>query len=218
MKVSCLLDILDILDKCIKKENVIADISSGINSEIDAMKLGINKIDINNETILTSEKIIKAAKKHIDILHVYGYRWTRDNEKELTNALKSKVKVRVIISDFNNDITMEFYKNHMNSDIKSKIKEVLNLWRYICVNLGDDSNLEIYLFDGAITHALHLNENSVVIKSIPACKSYNKGNTTTIYSKKLENGIYEKYAQEIEQIVKESTLYTIEDLLEKSEN
>ncbi|SUY47093.1 Uncharacterised protein [Clostridium putrefaciens] len=215
MIVSCL---LDILDKCIKKENVIVDISSGINSEIDAMKLGINKIDINNETILTSEKIIKAAKKHIDILHVYGYRWTRDNEKELTNALKSKVKVRVIISDFNNDITMEFYKNHMNSDIKSKIKEVLNLWRYICVNLGDDSNLEIYLFDGAITHALHLNENSVVIKSIPACKSYNKGNTTTIYSKKLENGIYEKYAQEIEQIVKESTLYTIEDLLEKSEN
>lgn len=213
--VSCL---LDILKKHFTDEELIKDISEGINSEIDAMKLGIKKIDINNEKVLTPEKIIKSAKKRIDILHVYGYRWTRDNEIILTQALKNKVKIRVIISDFNNEIAMRFYSNHMGRDVRSKLQEVLNKWKDIYDNSGRSDNLEIYLFDGAITHAVYLNEQSVVIKSIPACKLYSEGNITTIYSKKLENGIYEKYEQEINQIVKESKLYSIEELLKKSEN
>jgi len=113
---------------------------------------------------------------------------------------------------------MKFYSNHMGRDIQSKVKEVLIKWKDIYVNSGQNNNLKIYLFDGAITHALHLNEHSAIIKSIPACKVYSEGNITTIYSKKLENGIYEKYEQEINQIVKESKLYTIEELLKKSEN
>ncbi|AVP62353.1 MAG: hypothetical protein E6274_15605 [Clostridium sp.] len=213
--VSCL---LDVLKKYATDEELIKDIYEGVNSEIDAMQLGIKKIDINNEKLLTPEKIIKSAQKRIDILHVYGYRWTRDNETILTEALKNRVQIRVIISDFNNDITMKFYSNNMERDIQSKIQEVLNKWKEIYINSGQRNNLEIYLFDGAITHALHLNEQSVVIKSVPACKLYSKGNITTIYSKKLENGIYEKYEQEINQIVKESKLYPIEELLKKSEN
>lgn len=210
--VSCL---LDIIKKLFNDEELIKDIASGINSEINAMKLGIKKIDINNEKTLTPEKIIKCAKKQIDILHVYGFSWTRDNQVILNEALKNKVKIRVIMADFNNEISMKFYSNHMARDVEGKIKEVLNLWKEIYYDSGQNNNLQIYLFNGAITHAIHLNEKNVVIKSIPSCKSYAKGNITTIHSQKLENGIYEKYEQEINQIIKESTQYTIEELLKK---
>jgi hypothetical protein len=213
--VSC---ILEILNKYFREDNLIKDICDGIDSEIAAMNLGIIKIDISNETMITPEKIIKYAKKRIDILHVYGFTWTRENQVILTEALKNKVQVRVIIADFNNEISMKFYGNHMGKDIKREIREVLKIWKDIYINSQQNNNLQIYLFDGAITHALHLNENYVVIKSIPACKSYSKGNVTTIYSKKIEDGIYEKFEQEINQIVKESTPYTIEELLKRSEN
>lgn len=212
--VSCL---LDIIKKLFNDEELIKDIVSGIDSEINAMKLGIKKIDINNEKMLTPEKIIKYAKKRIDILHVYGYGWTRDNQAILAEALKNKVQVRVIIADFNNEISMKFYSNHMNRNVEEKIQEVLKIWENIYDEAGQKDKLQIYLFDGAFTHAIHLNEKYAVIKSIPSCKSYAKGNVTTIYSKKLENGIYEKYEQEINQIVKESTPYTIEEL-QRSEN
>lgn len=213
--VSCL---LDILKKYATDEELIKDISEGINSEIDAMKLGIKKIDINNEKELTPEKIIKSAKKSIDILHVYGYTWTRDNEMILTEALKNNIQMRVIIPDFNDDIAMKFYSNHMKRDVKIKIGEVLNKWKDIYINSGK-KNLKIYLFNGAITHAVHLNEHSVVIKSIPACKLYCKGNITTVYSGKVDNGIYESYKEEIEQIIKESKLYNSDELLKScSEN
>lgn len=208
--VSCL---LDILKKYATDEELIKDISDGINSEIGAMALGIKKIDINNERTLTPEKIIKCAKKHIDILHIYGDSWTRENEIVLTEALKNKVQVRVIMSDFNNDITMKFYSSHMGKDVKSKIQEVLEKWKNIYVNSGLNNNLKIYLFSGAITHTIHLNEHSIVIKSIPACKAYAQGKIITIYSKNSNEGIYEKYEQEITQIVKESNAYTIEELL-----
>lgn len=208
--VSCL---LDILKKYATDDELIRDISEGINSEIDAMKLGIKKVDINNEKVLTPERIIKLAKKRIDILHVYGYSWTRDNAVLLTEALKNRVKIRVIISDFNNETAMKFYSNHMERNISSKIDEVLDKWKEIYINSGQSENLQIYLFDGAITHAVHLNEHSIVIKSIPSCKSFSKGNVITIFSKKLNDGIYGKYEQEIEQIIKESKPYTIDELL-----
>lgn len=51
--VSCL---LDILKKGFNDEEIIEDISEGINSEIDAMKFGIKKIDINNEKKFVSTK------------------------------------------------------------------------------------------------------------------------------------------------------------------
>lgn len=205
--VSC---ILDILKKYATDEELIEGISGGINSEIDAMKLGIKRIDINNEKKISPEKIIKAAKKSIDILHVYGYTWTRDNEEILTKALKNKVQVRVIIADFNNETTMKFYENHMKRNVNAKIKETLKIWKKIYKNAATDNNLKIYLFDGAITYALHKNEHSVVIKSIPSCKEYSKGKITTIYSKKTINGIYGNYEEEFNQIVAESKLYTFE--------
>lgn len=213
--VSCL---LDILKKYAGDEELISDISEGINSEIDAMKLGIKRIDINNEKVLSVERIIKSAKKRIDILHVYGYTWTRDNETILTDALKKNIKVRVIISDFSDDISMKFYSNHMGKDVRTEIAKVLRIWKNIYTNSGQNNNLQIFLFNGAITHALHLNEHSIIIKSIPACKLYSKGNVTTIYSKKLDRGIYEKYEEEIGQIVQESKLYNIDELLKRSES
>ncbi|WP_105176701.1 hypothetical protein [Clostridium cagae] len=213
--VSC---ILDILKKYCTDEQLIQDISEGINSEIDAMKFGIKKIDINKENLIISEYIIKLAKKRINIVHVYGYSWTRENESLLTYALRNNIEIRLIIADFYNDVTMNFYSNHMNRSVKIKIEEVLEKWKDIYINSGQKNNLHIYLFDGAITHALYLNEHSVVIKSIPSCKSYCKGNVTTIYSKNIPNGIYQKYDEEINQIIKESKEYTIEELLKKSEN
>lgn len=158
---------------------------------------------------MSPQKIIVCAKNHIDILHIHGCTWTRDNEEILTNALKSKVKIRVVMADFYNDVTMNFYSNHMNRNVKEKCQEALKKWKEIYnTSCG---NLEIYLFDGAITHALHFNEKYGVIKSIPSCKAYSKGNTITIYSKKLDNGIYEKYEQEFNQIILESKLYSISE-------
>lgn len=93
------------------------------------------------------------------------------------------MKIRVIISDFNNETAMKFYSNHMERDISSKIDEVLVKWKEIYINSGQNDYQQIYLFDGAITHTVHLNEHSVVIKSIPSCKSFSKGNIITIFQR-----------------------------------
>lgn len=113
------------------------------------------------------------------------------------------------MSDFSNKVTMDFYSKHMNRDVNEKCQETLKKWKEIYNN--SCGNLEAYLFDGTITHVLHFNEKYGVIKSISSCKSYSKGTTITIYSKKLDNGIYEKYEQEFNQIIHESKPYNISE-------
>lgn len=200
--------IFDILSKAVREESLLISLSKGINTEVNALKLGVEEIDLDNKKYLSTEKIIKSAKNNIDIFNIYGFTFARDNETEFINAINRGVKVRVVLADFENDINMKFYKNHMrNRDVASKVKEVLNLWQEVIGKSNNPELLEVYLYDGSFTHALHINEEYIILNSISSCKDYQSGVHAAICAKKIDGGVYEQFRDEFEEIINESRRY-----------
>lgn len=200
--------LLEYINKGINKKEDLKEICKCLNSEVNAIGLGINKIDIEGEKQLSLEKIIGEAKTRIDILHVQGLTWTKNNDTLLINALKNKeLQMRIIISDFEDSSVVDIYKKAMGIDISKNKQEFIKIWKRIYEESGSNENLEIILFNGIITHAVHINEKNIIIKSIPTCKKKNGLTTVTIFAERSMKGIYSNYNDEIIHIINESRPY-----------
>lgn len=175
-----------------------------VDGESSATEFGVTKI--YNKDTNVSKKIIIDARKCIDIMHVYAQSWTRSNRAELINALKNKKTiVRVILADYRSEVIVNNYNNQYNSnDISQTIQDVIKTWKEIYVESGSNNNLKLYLYNGNIVNAIYLNEEKVVAIHFASNKVRHEDEMTVIECKMKNNGLYNRYKTEINNVIDES--------------
>lgn len=201
--------VLDFFNKCNREEELINKVCDCINGESNATKYGV--LSISDKDNNKSTDIINEAKESIDIMHVYGRSWTSNNRANLINSLKNKnIKIRVILADYEDKVIVNLYNRQYNtSDIESRIKGVLELWKEIYVESGEKNNLEIYLYSGSITSAIYLNDTKSVALHFCSYKKRHNDEMTEIECVKNIDGLFNRYKNEIEYVISESRKFKI---------
>ncbi|MBJ8095570.1 hypothetical protein [Bacillus cereus] len=163
----------------------------------------------------------KAAKKQIDIVHIYGRTWTHTNLTQIKDKLRnSNCKIRVILlhpeSDFISGLTSTY--NCSEEEIRKRITDVENIWREIyqekqrVKRRKTQSTLDLYYTKFLPMHSLYRFDGNVIqiqAKTTPG----RSGDLTTIICKensKADN-LYNKYIHEIDELIEFSELLNLEE-------
>ncbi|WP_368254763.1 hypothetical protein [Clostridium paraputrificum] len=202
--------ILDYFNKSRNEEILIEKVCDCVNGESCAGRLGV--INLSSTYSNGTYNILEETKKSIDIMHVYGEHWTRSNRQQLIDILKNKsIKVRVILADYEDEITINTYNRQYNTDdIKDRIGRVVAFWKDIYKQSGSKENLELYLFPGVLTAAIYINENKAVALHFLSSKNRHLDEMTEVVAKKVDKGLYDRYKKEIQYVIDESRIVALD--------
>lgn len=209
-----------LINELILKDKMIALILEKLKIKEEIDKTGILSFYKSPE-VIDYKYYLSPAKKNIDIFHVYGRTWTHNNYNVLQNKVKnSNCKIRVILvnpdSKFIDGLADTF--NCSPTELKGRILEVEKSWRALYKEKErqrkrrSQSSLELYYTDCFPAHSLYrFDDNLIHIQSKPTKGRSNE--LTTIVCKKTARAddLYNKYLQEIEDIIAESTRVDLEN-------
>lgn len=200
--------IIEVLNNMYTEQEIINKVCDCINGESDSAKLGVINLKSTMADSSLIEEFLDSTKKELFIMQVYGYGWTSINRKNLIKVLSNKkVRVKVILSNYTDNITMDMYKKQYNGkDVKNKIKDTLKLWKEIYDSSGSNENLEIKLFDGIISNVIYGNEKKIISYSFSSTKDRKLDKMTMLYTKKIDTNdcLYERYLDEFRGVFEES--------------
>lgn len=188
-----------------------------LKEEID--KTGIVSFHKSTD-IIDYKYYFNSSKKNIDIFHVYGRTWTHSNFNLLQNKIKnSNCKIRVILvnpeSKFISGLAHTF--NCTEEELKSRISEVEKIWKTLYEEKEKQkrkktqSSLELYYTNCFPAHSLYrFDDDLIQIQSKPTIGRSSE--LTTIVCKKTAktDNLYNKYLDEIEDIIAESISVNLE--------
>lgn len=207
--------VLGIIDKVFMEQDLINFVCDRVQLKKEIDKLGIINITTDVRHDIDYREYIKEASNHIDIIHVYGYTWTKDNiEYILDNISKKETKVRVLLvdpaSDLVNILALQYEKSV--EEVRKKISDTFEFWKDKCRerdnNFKFKGNIEIYYTKGNLNTAFYRMDDFLVAVHINSNHSSKSNVISGIKMKKNNNdfSLYSVYLNEMNELFKESSL------------
>lgn len=211
---------LGLVNDLILKDKMIALIIEKLKVKEEIDKTGILSFYKSSDAI-KYKTFFDNSKRNIDIFHVYGRTWTNNNHNSIKNKIRnSNCKIRVILvnpnSKFLDGLASTF--NCTSDELKRRIYEVEQMWKALYVEKKkqkkrrSQSSLELYYTDCFPAHSLYRFDDKLIQVQSKPTRGRSNELTTIVCKKSTEpDNLYNKYLEEIEDIIVESTLINLEN-------
>ncbi|PHC37067.1 hypothetical protein COF01_15410 [Bacillus pseudomycoides] len=196
------------------KNNLVEMIFKNIELKENIKKTGID------ETLLNTSDVdygyyIKKAKNTIDVFHIYGGTWTRNNHDFLVNRLlHSNCKIRIFLMSPNSKFLPALADQYgiTPEELKSKIEEVKRLWEDIYAKKksqrrkATQSDLKLYFHESFPSRSIYRIDDQVIVVDSKIIKGRSNKLPVLICSDtKKTNDFYNYYVTELDQLALQGT-------------
>ncbi|MDM8129344.1 hypothetical protein QUV80_12855, partial [Paraclostridium benzoelyticum] len=168
--------ILGIINEYILKETLVELILDKLRIKSEVDTTGLEEI-LAGITEINYKNYFKKAKKHVDIVHIYGRTWTNNNIDEIMDRIMaSNCKVRVVLVDPESPFVhgLENHFDYKEGEIKRHIEEVTSIWKekYKKIEKTQSSGkrkpknlgkIELYYQKGQPTNAMYGVDDRIIV-------------------------------------------------------
>lgn len=165
------------------------------------------------------------AKSYIDIIHNYAKTWTNSNFDFIKNTVMNKeCHLRVVLLNPDSLFVpaLEKHYDDEEGELIGLIKEMSDKWkslyyaveekRKVCKEKKSSTyknricgSVELYYFNGQPTNSIYRIDDEIIVVNTKSSKEKSVYMPYTIYKNNGEQGLYHRYLEEIEKIIKEAT-------------
>ncbi|GEM_PF-1060666 len=211
--------IFSAVNEKIIKDNLIELILSKIKLKQEIDETGIEEVftDISD---VDYRYYLKAAKRNIDILHVYGRTWTTNNIDIIQDKLvASNCNIRVILVDPESPFIEGLAQSYVTTsdDLKKRIQDVSVMWKNLYAEKivrkrkTTQSSIKLYYHKSQPASALYRIDDRI-INVQNRCTSGRSKKLTTIICKdtRRADDIYDNFLNDIEELITNSSEIKLE--------
>ncbi|MBR6051343.1 MAG: hypothetical protein IKP68_09110 [Clostridia bacterium] len=184
------------------KERFADEIISKVRLKNKIDSFGIGDIGFALREIDFQPYILSA--KNIDILHIEGKHWT-DEYIDIIKESKQKKQIRVCLLSPNSSFYEAIARHYSKSKeemMREKTKKVTEEWKS-CIS-NKRLSFSIRFFDGVPAHSIYRFDNKIIIVFSNILSDLTKKLPYMIFEKKSDDGIYDVYKNEFENIWEKS--------------